>query len=193
MVRIIPEPPRLREGNRPPLRYSRRAPMPFPHAPVTILLGVTAALLAACGGSTSPSSPTDRRDRERVLRRQQRDGRARCLPDRAQPAAAADHHLRQRAPGHPLQRERRHRRRPPARRRRRDREAARAGCDGPRDSRDRDAPTAGHPTPGHGRDRRHRASGRNRASRSSLTREVSHPRQARRPRRDPGFWPRRRR
>jgi hypothetical protein len=32
--------------------------MPFPHARFTILLGVTAALLAACGGSTSSSSPT---------------------------------------------------------------------------------------------------------------------------------------
>jgi hypothetical protein len=32
--------------------------MPFPHARFAPLLGVTAALLAACGGSTSLSSPT---------------------------------------------------------------------------------------------------------------------------------------
>ena len=32
--------------------------MPFPHARCMTLLGMTGALLAACGGSTSPSSPT---------------------------------------------------------------------------------------------------------------------------------------
>jgi hypothetical protein len=32
--------------------------MPVPHARFTILLGVAAALLAACGGAPSPSSPT---------------------------------------------------------------------------------------------------------------------------------------
>ena len=199
MVRIIPDPPARREAKRPSLRYSRPAPMPSPHARFTIVLMVSAALVLACGQSTSPSSPTpipltpsqiQARYTAAAPHYNQGEAQVAATENAACDAISATVSLGACQTALSLQRQltiaydnalraipfggdRRHRRSPPPRRRRRHREAPRAGRDRRRDRDHRHPPAAGHPAAGHRRDGRVRAAIGDRPARRRLTGELS--------------------